>query len=71
MYWSSYEYEYDGAYAMIENVSVHTNQDLGISICMGLGMCMGPGMNINMIVCMSLGMCIGLRMNMNMLGRTL
>ena len=49
MYWSSYEYEYDGAYAMIVNVSVRTILDLGISICMNLGMCMGPEVNRNMI----------------------
>ena len=34
----TYEYEYDGAYATILNVSVRTNLDLGMSICMHLGM---------------------------------
>ena len=49
VYWSSYEYEDDGAYAMIVNVSVRTNLDSGISICMNLGMCVGPEVNRNMI----------------------
>ena len=49
MYWPSYEYEYDGACAMILNVSVRANLDSAISICMNLGMRMGHEMNIHMI----------------------
>ena len=66
MYWSSYEYEYDGAYAMIVNVSVRTNLDSAISICMKLGTRMGPAMNMNMIQRKGRGMNMHKDMNMNM-----
>ena len=40
VYWSSYEYEYEGACGMIVSVSVRTNLDSGISMCINVGMCM-------------------------------
>ena len=64
MYWPSYEYEYDGAYAMIVNVSVRANLDSAISICMNLGMRMGHEMNIHMI--QRRGRCTNMHMDMNM-----
>ena len=64
MYWPSYEYEYDGAYAMILNVSVRANLDSAISICMNLGMRMGHEMNIHMI--QRRGRCTNMHMDMNM-----
>ena len=66
MYWSSYEYEYDGAYAMIVHVSVRTILDSAIGICMNLGMRMGSGMNMNMIQRRGRGMNMHMDMNMNM-----
>ena len=65
VYWSSYAYEYDGAYAMIVNVSVRANLDSAISICMNLGMRMGPEMNIHMIQRRGRGMNMHMDMNMN------
>ena len=51
---------------MIVNVSVRTNLDSGINICMNLGMCLGPEVNINMIQRRGRSMNMHMDMNMNM-----
>ena len=66
VYWPSYGYEYDGAYAMIVNVSVRANLESAISTCMTLGMLMGHGMNIHLIQRRSRCMNIHMILNMNM-----